>query len=155
MFLARRTRAIFAATRMAAPMSSGADAAAAPAAAPGPVQSAMRAKLLAALAPVAHLEIVNESFKHAVPPGSESHFKLLVVSALFEGKTLLQRHRLVNDIVSGGSGGLPVHALSITAKTPAQWAPAEAMHTTPGCRGGGTSGSSGAGGSSSSASTGV
>jgi stress-induced morphogen len=29
----------------------------------------------------AHLEITNESFMHAVPPGSESHFKVVVVSA--------------------------------------------------------------------------
>ena len=53
----------------------------------GPMQRALHETLTAALAPV-HLVLENESHKHSVPAGSESHFKLLIVSAAFEGKAL-------------------------------------------------------------------
>jgi BolA-like protein 1 len=52
---------------------------------------------------------------------SESHFKVFVVSEKFEGMSVLARHRAVNDAVRNkDTGELPVHALSIQAKTPAQ-----------------------------------
>lgn len=76
-------------------------------------------KLAAALAPK-HLEVVNESGNHNVPAGSETHFKVVVVSAAFEGQRLLARHRRVNaalaDELAGG-----VHALAIHAYTAAEW----------------------------------
>ena len=76
-------------------------------------------KLAAALAPE-HLEVVNESGNHNVPAGSETHFKVVVVSAAFEGQRLLARHRRVNaalaDELAGG-----VHALAIHAYTAAEW----------------------------------
>jgi BolA protein len=76
-------------------------------------------KLGEALGPV-HLEVVNESSMHAVPPGSETHFKVLVVSAAFEGQALVARHRRVNEALREElRSGL--HALSIRALTPAQW----------------------------------
>lgn len=34
------------------------------------------------------LEVINESNNHNVPPGSESHFKVIVVSNAFQGKCL-------------------------------------------------------------------
>ena len=100
----------------------------------GPLASAMVASVRAALAPV-HIELVNESAGHGGGADAESHFKLLVVSAAFDGKSVLDRHRLVNDAVRGGSANIPVHALSISAKTPEQWAKGAAMHETPRCAG--------------------
>ena len=110
--------------------------------APGPIALDMLAKLRAALAPV-HMELENESHKHSAPPGSESHFTLFVVSSAFEGKALLERHRMVNELLKEGTNNLPVHALSISAKTPAQWAGGSgaAMQSTPACGGGDGSGS--------------
>ena len=76
-------------------------------------------KLHAALSPT-RLFVENESGMHNVPKGSETHFKVLVVSPAFEGLGLVDRHRRVNDILREElSGG--VHALSIRALTPAQW----------------------------------
>ena len=49
------------------------------------VQSLIENKLVAALAP-RFIEVVNESGNHNVPPGSESHFKVTVVSEVFDGK---------------------------------------------------------------------
>lgn len=97
-------------------------------------------KLSGAFSPV-HMEVVNESYKHNVPKGAESHFKVLVVSDSFENKKMLERHRLVNAVLAEelgkGAGGGGIHALSIQAKTPAQFNTGKAeMHTTPNCAGG-------------------
>lgn len=102
----------------------------------GPVQAIITARIQAALVP-AHLAVENESHKHSVPLGSETHFKVFVVSEAFEGVPILERHRMVNGAVRNPeTGDLPVHALSISAKTPAQWEGGAQMHKTPPCRGG-------------------
>jgi len=54
----------------------------------------------------------------------ETHFNLLVVSASFRNLQLIERHRLVNDLLAdemNAAVGGTVHALSIKAKTPEQW----------------------------------
>jgi BolA-like protein 1 len=46
----------------------------------------------------------------------ETHFRIEIVSDIFEGKTLIQRHRLVQDLLKDEfSSGL--HALSLKLKT--------------------------------------
>ena len=40
--------------------------------------------------------MVNESYMHNVPRGSETHFKVMVVSEAFAGLNRLARHRAVN-----------------------------------------------------------
>jgi BolA protein len=97
----------------------------------------IQTKLTQALQPE-HLDVENESRMHNVPAGSETHFKVLVVSAAFEGKGLVDRHRQVNQILAEElkSG---VHALSIRALTPSQWRSEGAeSFTSPKCLGGGT-----------------
>ena len=106
----------------------GADAA-------GVVQRAIETKLGEAFQPT-HLDVINESFMHNVPKGSESHFKVVVVSAQFEGQALLARHRAVNALLSEELEG-PIHALSIKAKTPEQWEKSGGMvDASPKCLGG-------------------
>ncbi|XP_049631744.1 bolA-like protein 1 [Suncus etruscus] len=100
----------------------------------GPVEAAMRAKLEQAFEPEV-LELCNESGGHAVPPGSETHFRVAVVSARFEGLKPLQRHRLVHEVLSEELAG-PVHALAIQARTPAQWRENPQLDTSPPCLGG-------------------
>lgn len=99
----------------------------------GPVGSTIAGKLRTAFVP-AVLEVVNESSKHAVPRGSETHFKVLVVSDRFEGMTLVQRHRAVNECLKEELSTGGVHALSISAKTVREGEPV--IHTTPSCMGG-------------------
>lgn len=55
----------------------------------GPVEESMFRKLTAGLQPV-HLELLNESYMHNVPKGSETHFKVVIVSPEFQGKPLIQ-----------------------------------------------------------------
>ena len=83
------------------------------------VQSQIENKLVEGLT-VQHLEVVNESSSHNVPPGSESHFKLVVVAPEFEGKTLINRHRLINSILADELRG-DVHALAMHTYTEEEW----------------------------------
>ncbi|RYH17342.1 BolA family transcriptional regulator [archaeon] len=75
------------------------------------------------LGPLPHCELINESHMHNVPKGSETHFKLIIVSNAFENLPLVQRHRKVFHVVNKElqANGGTIHALSITAKTTAEW----------------------------------
>ena len=67
-----------------------------------------------------HLEVINESNNHNVPPGAESHFKVVIVSNKFEGVRLIDRHRMINEALAEELAG-PVHALAIHAYTEFNW----------------------------------
>jgi len=78
----------------------------------------IRARLSAALAPQ-HLEIIDESHKHAGHAGARSgggHFSVTIVTDAFAGKNPVQRHRMVYDAL-GDAMGTDIHALSIKALT--------------------------------------
>lgn len=66
------------------------------------------------------LDIENESYRHAVPANSETHFKVILVSDTFEGMPLIARHRLVNELLNDELAG-PVHALALHIYTAKQW----------------------------------
>jgi len=83
------------------------------------VQTRIEDKLAGTIVLV-HMEVINESGRHNVPSGSETHFKLVLVSDEFTDHSLLDRHRRINrllaeDLATG------VHALSIHAYTTAEW----------------------------------
>lgn len=103
-------------------------------AAAGPVEAVIRRKLEQALNPEV-LDLRNESGGHAVPPGSETHFRVAVVSSRFEGLSPLERHRLVHAALAEELAG-PVHALAIQARTPAQWRENPQLAVSPPCLGG-------------------
>ncbi|MDE0308461.1 MAG: BolA/IbaG family iron-sulfur metabolism protein [Acidiferrobacterales bacterium] len=99
------------------------------------VQNQIRQKLTDALAPV-HLEVINESSMHSVPPGSESHFKVVAVSDEFQDQSLIFRHRMINDLLADEIAG-PIHALSLHAMTPDEWkSQGNSVADSPLCRGG-------------------
>ena len=91
----------------------------------GPVAQIIRQKLEAALSPQ-RLEIEDDSWRHAghhheggmdAKAGGESHFNLTVVSAAFEGQSRVNRQRMVQKLLAEELAG-PIHALSISARTP-------------------------------------
>lgn len=83
-----------------------------------------------------HQQVLNESYMHNVPKGAETHFKVILVAQAFEGKMLLARHRVVNALLDAELK-CGVHALSIVAKTPGEWAASSgAVPPSPQCRGG-------------------
>lgn len=81
-----------------------------------------------------YLQIDNESHQHHVPPGSESHFKVVIVSDQFEGKKLLARHRMVNECLSDLLAE-QIHALALHTYTREQWGNLSQIPQTPNCRG--------------------
>ncbi len=91
----------------------------------------------------AHLEITNESYMHAVPPGSESHFKVVVVSEAFEGERLVRRHQMVNVILADELAG-DIHALAMQTLTAKEWEKKGGVTAnSPDCMGGGATAGSG------------
>ncbi len=75
---------------------------------------------LAGAVDLQHLEVVNESGNHNVPVGSESHFKVVLVSETFQGMALIARHRQVNGILSHELAN-DIHALAIHTYTEQEW----------------------------------
>ncbi|WP_428774624.1 transcriptional regulator BolA [Vibrio sp.] len=89
-----------------------------------------------------YLKVVNESYMHNVPAGSESHFKVIVVSDQFDGLRLLGRHRLVNQALADELAE-HIHALSIHTYTKSEWQQQnQLVPDSPKCMGGGKSSSS-------------
>lgn len=79
-------------------------------------------RLRAELAPT-QLDVIDESHLHAghsgARPGGETHYRLDIVSAAFDGKSRVERHRLVNGLLDTAfARGL--HALALRARTPAE-----------------------------------
>lgn len=101
---------------------------------PNPIQSSIEHKLREALNP-SHLEVINESHMHSVPKGSETHFKVVIVSPQFDGVSPVKRHQLVYAALSSEmkSG---VHALAITSRTPNEWDTSAEANVSPKCHGG-------------------
>lgn len=86
------------------------------------LQTRMREKLTLTLHPT-RLDVVNESHLHAGHGGSpntgESHFRLLIISGDFQGKSRVERHRIVNELLRDELRD-GVHALAIKALAPGE-----------------------------------
>ncbi len=80
-----------------------------------------------------YLEIINDSHKHHVPKGSESHFQIIIVSENFEGLSLIEQHQLVYQILREELSE-KIHALSISSHTPSQWDKRQETPQTPNCQ---------------------
>lgn len=52
--------------------------------------------------------------------GDGTHFEAVIVSSVFNGKTLLERHQLVYNVL-GEAMKERIHALSLKTYTPEQW----------------------------------
>jgi len=86
----------------------------------GPVESLIIEKLAAQFSPEV-LQVVNESYMHSVPAGSESHFKVVIVTDEFAGKRLVARHQAIYGLLADELQG-PVHALALHTYTSSEWA---------------------------------
>jgi BolA protein len=74
------------------------------------------------LAPL-HLEVIDDGAQHAGHAGAASgggHFSVFVVSASFEGKNRVARHRLVYDLLQDMMQGA-IHALALRTVAPSEW----------------------------------
>ena len=98
-------------------------------------EESLNVKLTEGLAP-AHLAVTNESSMHNVPPGSETHFRVLVVTDAFSSRSKVARHRMIHRLL-GDDLESGLHALAIDALTPAEWQERdERASVSPKCLGG-------------------
>jgi BolA protein len=75
-----------------------------------------------------HVEVLDESHLHAGHAGAASgagHFRVLVVSARFEGLGRVAAQRAVYEALADEMGA-EIHALSMTTLVPAEWAARQA-----------------------------
>jgi BolA protein len=98
------------------------------------IQQTITEKLQAEFHPE-HLEVINESHMHNVPEGSESHFKVIIVSDDFKEKMLLARHRLINKALEEELNG-GIHALALHTMTMEEWFKKGGTPESPQCMGG-------------------
>ena len=99
------------------------------------IQESIERKITQSLTP-AHLEVINESHMHNVPPGSESHFKVIVVTDEFDGLNRVRRHQRINGILEKELRE-DIHALSMQTMTPGEWsASGGRVMASPDCHGG-------------------
>ncbi|MBV1887441.1 MAG: BolA family transcriptional regulator [Parvibaculaceae bacterium] len=77
-------------------------------------------KLTEVLQPI-HLEVIDESHLHAghggARPEGETHFRVVIVSALFDGESRVARHRMVTKVLAAEMNN-PIHALALKTMTP-------------------------------------
>ncbi|WP_241625143.1 transcriptional regulator BolA [Rosenbergiella epipactidis] len=100
------------------------------------IRQTIEEKLIQAFSP-SHLDVQNESYRHNVPAGAESHFKVIIVSEQFTDQRFLARHRSIYSILGAElSGG--VHALALHTYTPKEWAGLQdTVLSSPDCSGAG------------------
>jgi BolA family transcriptional regulator, general stress-responsive regulator len=69
------------------------------------------------------LDVTDESHLHeghaGHRPGGETHFRVYIVSPVFQGKSRIERHRMINRALSAELAG-SVHALAIHAQAPGE-----------------------------------
>ena len=83
------------------------------------IQNSIEEKLTEHFDP-AFLQVTNESSQHNVPMGSETHFKVVLVTPKFTGKRLLSRHRAVNSVLKDEIEN-HIHALALHTYTDQEW----------------------------------
>jgi BolA protein len=85
-------------------------------------KDAITNKLREAFAPES-LDVTDESHLHeghaGHRPGGETHFRVYIVSPAFEGKSRVERHRMINATLAAELAG-SVHALAIKAQAPGE-----------------------------------
>ena len=73
---------------------------------------------------------IKETLSKAIPvtlvetqdlTGGGDHWQVIVVSPAFEGKGLLEQHRIVNDALREPMADQRIHALALKTFSPAQW----------------------------------
>jgi stress-induced morphogen len=86
-------------------------------------QERLKKIITSALNPT-YLEIINESYMHNVAKGSETHFKLIIVSEIFKNKSQIINHQSIYKLLAQELGEKidnKLHALSLITKTPEEW----------------------------------
>lgn len=81
---------------------------------------------------VQELRITNESRRHRLDPGGETHFRVLLVAPEFEGQGLVARHRSIYEALAEEMAA-GIHALTLELRTPIEWEKDPARVSSPPC----------------------
>ena len=81
---------------------------------------------------ITHCEVLDESSGHNVPIGSETHFKLVAVGDVFNQKSRIQRHRMINAMLQD-EFEKGMHACSMHLFTPEEWEASSNVPDSPDC----------------------
>ncbi len=85
------------------------------------IEEKITQRLIEAFAPES-VRIVNESERHRGHSGwretGDTHFRLYIVAEAFQGKSRLERHRMINEALANELGA--VHAFAIHAAAPGE-----------------------------------
>ena len=99
------------------------------------IQQTIEDKLNQAFEPE-FIQVEDESHMHSGPPDAQSHFKVTLVSKVFDEQMLIRRHRQVNKVLENEL--TRIHALALHTMTPDEWfAKAGKVAESPLCQGGG------------------
>jgi BolA protein len=101
------------------------------------IAAAIEEKIISSLKPE-HLQVVDDSHGHS--RGLETHFTVVVVSSLFDGKSRVERSRMVMNLLDE-ERARGLHALSQKTFTPQEWSLVKDQFKleAPACHGGGHS----------------
>lgn len=70
-----------------------------------------------------YIDVIDESAYHATHAGAREsgggHYQVIIVSEAFHGKTKIERHRMVYEVLKPIQ--MLIHAIAIYAKTPAEF----------------------------------
>jgi BolA protein len=87
------------------------------------VEQKIISKLTRAFAP-SEIEVVDDSERHrghsGYREGGETHFSVRIVAAAFAGKSRIERHRMIHELLADELSGR-IHALALRALTPEEW----------------------------------
>lgn len=67
------------------------------------------------------LQVTNESYMHSVPAGSETHFKVVLVTEQFAGQRQVRRHQAIYAVLAEELAG-PIHAIALHTYSVNEWA---------------------------------
>lgn len=86
------------------------------------IKDVIAQKLKAAFSP-ASLTVVDESGRHeghaGSRPGGQTHYRVYIISEAFAGKSRIERHRMINAVLTDELGG-GIHALAVHASAPGE-----------------------------------
>lgn len=84
---------------------------------------------------ILHLEVIDESYMHNVPEGSQSHFKIIIVADRFQNESLVARHQIIYKILDTELKE-KIHALGLHCYTFEEWKKKGNAPMSPPCLGG-------------------
>ncbi len=83
------------------------------------IETVIEEKLLSAFLP-RHLDVINESYRRKLPVIIKSNFKIIIISRLFEGLKIKQRHSAINKVLAEELND-NISALTLHSYTEKEW----------------------------------